>query len=276
MTATEALPEIREASPPPEIAALYDDIRSSATLPQVNLIFRHLATRPGILAWVWETLRPLYVSNELAEAAAGLSRSVPLVAASPIPDYLDATERSDCQTVLEAYNSGNPQNLIALTAFVHALDDASGPSAGALTSRPPAPERAPAKRRFPALPTRAGLPPGVARMLSSLASRHRVVAGVIPSLYVHLALWPRILEPVDAFLADCFEAHDWESSVDEVIAKATDTARGLAPHLSLGATPHIDKTEKHVMAGTIRTFIHATIPEMVIIGRWLAWDDNAV
>ena len=29
-----------------------------------------------------------------------------------------------------------------------------------------------------------------------------VVAGVIPSLYVHLALWPQLLEPVDAYLAE--------------------------------------------------------------------------
>ena len=277
MTATETLPEIREAHAPPEVAAIYDDIRKSAALPQVNLIFRHQATKPGMLAWVWDTLRPVYLSNELADAAVRLSRAVPRVATSPIPAHLDADGQRGCRTVLEAYNSGNPQNLIALTAFVHALDYASGrgEGPGKLTPRPSASERSAIDGRFPAIPARDGLPPDVARMLSRLASRHRVVAGVIPSLYVHLALWPQLLEPVDAFLADCFEACDWETSVAEVIASAAATAHDLAPHLALSPPPGIEETERQAMAGTIRTFINATIPEMVIVGRWLAWDDAA-
>jgi hypothetical protein len=276
MKLTEALPEIREADAPAEIAAIYDDIRRCAALPQVNLIFRHLATRPPILEWVWQSLRPIYLSENLAEAATGLSRSVPVVAPSPLPDWLDATERMACRTVLGAYNSGNPQNLIALTAFVQALDGPDQTAAGALTPRTGATDQSVTRATaFPPIPRRDRLSPETAQTLDRLASRHRVVAGVIPSLYVHLALWPQVLEPVDVFLADCFETCDWTTAVDDVIASATATARDLAPNLALSPPPGIEETERQAMAGTIRTFINATIPEMVIVGRWLAWDDAA-
>lgn len=273
---TKALPEIRESDAPPEIAAIYDDIRRCAALPQVNLIFRHLATRPPILEWVWESLRPIYLSENLAEAATELSRSVPVVAPSPLPDWLDAAGRMECRTVLGAYNSGNPQNLIALTAFVQALDGAGQPAVGELTPRTDATDRSVTQAAaFPPIPRRDRLSAQTARTLDRLASRHRVVAGVIPSLYVHLALWPQLLEPVDAFLTTCFEACDWTTAVDDVIATAAATSRDLAPHLALNPPPGIDETETQAMAETIRTFINATIPEMVIIGRWLAWDDAA-
>ena len=71
------LPEIREADAAPEIAAIYADIKATAALPQINLIFRYLATHPGVLAWVWQALRPLYGSQELANAGADLMRAVP-------------------------------------------------------------------------------------------------------------------------------------------------------------------------------------------------------
>ena len=273
---TEPLPEIREREAPPEIAAIYDDIRRCAALPQVNLIFRHLATRPPILEWVWQSLRPIYLSKNLAEAATELSRSVPVVAPSPLPDRLDATERMESRTVLGAYNSGNPQNLIALTAFAQALDGASRSSASELLPRTDATGQTIAQAApFPPIPRRDDLSTEVARALDRLASRHRVVAGVIPSLYVHLVLWPQLLEPVDAFLGVCCETCDWTSAVDDVIATAAATARDLAPHLALSPPPGIDETETQAMAETIRTFINTTIPEMVIVGRWLAWDDAA-
>ena len=60
------LPEVREADASPEIAAIYGDIKATAALPQINLIFRYFATHEGMLEWIWQALRPLYQSNELS------------------------------------------------------------------------------------------------------------------------------------------------------------------------------------------------------------------
>lgn len=43
------LAEIREGDADAATAAIYHDIRQSSVLPQVNLIYRHLATVPGAL-----------------------------------------------------------------------------------------------------------------------------------------------------------------------------------------------------------------------------------
>ena len=43
------LPEVAERDAPPEIAAIYDEMRRFTRLPLVNLIYRHLASMPGAL-----------------------------------------------------------------------------------------------------------------------------------------------------------------------------------------------------------------------------------
>ncbi|MGI9408555.1 MAG: hypothetical protein ACR2OV_00675, partial [Hyphomicrobiaceae bacterium] len=53
------LAELREADAPAAIVAIYEDIKRATGIPQVNLIFRHLATVPGMLAWTWDLLGPL-------------------------------------------------------------------------------------------------------------------------------------------------------------------------------------------------------------------------
>lgn len=278
MTSSTALPEIRESEAAADIAALYDDIRHATALPQVNLIFRHLATRPGVLPWVWQMLRPLYLSQELADAAHALSHSVPEAhAPSPIPALLPAAERDACRRVLEAYNSGNPQNLIALTAFVHALDGAvtRTTASGRITPRA-LNDGARDQPDFPPIPARNAISPEITDRLQRLAARHRTVPGVIPSLYVHLALRPDILAPLDAFLGEHLSAATWPGHVDAVIASATATAHRLAPHLAETSSTALGDDDRREMAETIRTFVNATIPEMVVVGRWLAWREDTI
>ena len=53
-----ALPELREAEAPLDIAAIYAALRRASGVPLVNLIHRHLATLPGVLPWVWQAIRP--------------------------------------------------------------------------------------------------------------------------------------------------------------------------------------------------------------------------
>ncbi len=53
-----SLPELREADAPPAIAAIYAALRDATGVPQVNLIWRHAATLPGVLDWLWAQARP--------------------------------------------------------------------------------------------------------------------------------------------------------------------------------------------------------------------------
>ncbi len=280
MTLPPAMTEIRESEAPPEIAALYAEIRAATALPQVNLIFRHLATRPGVLAWVWQTLRPLYLSRELSDAVEALAQSLPQPdAPSPIAEAVAGETRRACHRVLDTYNSGNTQNLIGLTAFVHLLDGTTAVDAAPLKPRTgtedgDVPNRA--DTAFPPIPRRDELSPDITAHLERLAAHHRTAPGVIPSLYVHLALWPELLPTVDAFLAPRLTQPQWPDKVDALIATTSAFAQHLAAGLTESPAPGIADEDRRQMAATIRTFVNATIPEMVIVGRWLTWDETTI
>ena len=51
---------IREDEATETIASIFADIRETLNVEVVNLVWRHLATMPGALEWVWGTLKPLY------------------------------------------------------------------------------------------------------------------------------------------------------------------------------------------------------------------------
>jgi hypothetical protein len=61
----DSIPAISEGDAVGDVAALYEDLRVTLGVPFVNLIWRHLATIPGGLAWVWTLVKPLYVGGEL-------------------------------------------------------------------------------------------------------------------------------------------------------------------------------------------------------------------
>lgn len=266
------LPEIREPDAPPHIAAIYADIKTAAVLPQVNLIFRYFATKEGVLEWVWQSLRPLYVSNELAEAAQNLTQSIAKPGPSPLNTALSGDDQATAKRVLASYNSGNPQNLIALTALIRKLNAASDEPttpAAQLTPRPSQPPADPAA--FPPLPRRDALPPETMARIEKMSACHPGAPGVIPSMYLHLALWPAALAATDAYLQPLIEAPGWQPLVAGVIEQAGQSADALAPavHLAPNAPDPATLSEASV---TVEAFINTTIPELITVGRLIAID----
>src|SRR5919107_6363699 len=104
------LPEIAERDAPPEIAAIYDEMRRFTRLPLVNLIYRHLATVPGALPWAWGLLRPAFADGSLDAAAGRIHAAVSLPQVEPVPpDKLDTAglslaELEQAWQVIAAYN----------------------------------------------------------------------------------------------------------------------------------------------------------------------------
>jgi hypothetical protein len=75
---SDPLPAVTEAQATGEIADIFADIRQVYRVSVVNLIWRHLATLPGALPWVWASVRSLYLEGTLEIEAAALRASVPL------------------------------------------------------------------------------------------------------------------------------------------------------------------------------------------------------
>ena len=108
-------PEIPEAAAESVIAALYDDIRSVTASPGVNLIYRHLATQPGALEWIWSVLRPLFLEQAIQTSAADILKPArdALETIKPDRDIPEAIRRP-ARAVLSFYLTNNPRNLLAL------------------------------------------------------------------------------------------------------------------------------------------------------------------
>ena len=106
-------PEIRPEDASPEIAAIYVEIRAVSGVPVVNLIWRHFAALPGVLAWAWSAVRPLVGSREMAAARTRIARAVVLPAFVPPGRAawqeagVDAAALPGVAATIDAYVRGN-------------------------------------------------------------------------------------------------------------------------------------------------------------------------
>ena len=135
--------EVREEQAPHEVAVIYADIRRCMRLPLVNLVYRHLATVPGALAWVWSGVRSLILSGELDASLDRLLHNLPKLRLEQFDltflGGLESFDRSALGRTLHAYNRGNGLNLIALATISLLLRK---PARGIIkTSREPPPMR---------------------------------------------------------------------------------------------------------------------------------------
>lgn len=257
-----ALAELREAEAPPDIAAIYAALREASGVPLVNLIWRHLATLPGVLDWAWAATRGPLEGGAVA-AARGRVAAALAVPAGAGAAPLSAADRAAALAVVESYNRGNLTNLIVLTALRRALEGAAAvapppPAAAAPDTAPLAP--------VVALPTMVDLPEAVQARIRALAARHAgaVAGGVVPSLYLHLAHWPALLDALPALIGPTLAAID--AGREAAIAAATAEADALRSALGPGAAGPVPGGHGPAVLAVVTRFTTQVIPEMIPVG----------
>lgn len=243
-----SLPEIREADAPPEVAAIYGQLRTAYGLPLVNLIWRHFATLPGVLPWAWESVGPALalVPDATARVAAALE---------PLPRLNFGAEAA---ALARLYNRGNLSNLVVLTALLRGKQG-DGPALPATT--PPAMLPAP-----PPLPRLDALTPKARREVLALAALHGHAEGVVPTLYLHMAHYPALLAPLYASLSPLIGMGQIASLREAALAAVDREAEALRPHLAAPPSP----PGREAAEAALRPFVTRVIPEMVPIGLILA------
>lgn len=255
------LAEIREADAPAEIAALYRDIRETTRLPLVNLIYRHLATIPDGLSSVWAMARPL-----VASGAADLAMRR-IVGALPVPAIdapaADASARASIDAVLDVYNRGNAINLLVLSTALRVIQGTR--QAGGRTAAPDSLAVRPAPLPpLPALPRLDELGPSVRADVTELAGLHggAARAGILPSLYIHLAPWPDylhgIVAPLTAFAASGQLAAARDALLHAVDDATADLAALVPAPVAADAVPPV--------GAALSDFTRYVIPEMAPVG----------
>ena len=255
---TASLPEIREAEAPPAIAAIYAALNEGIGIGQVNLIWRHAAALPGVLDWLWVQAAPALASGAAAAARDGIAEAItlPTPAASQKPQ-----DHAAIAALVEIYNRGNLTNLALLSAI---LLRAQGVAPGERPASAPRGAMLPAP---PPLPRLAALPPAQQAQIRALTAAHGLSdAAVVPSLYLHLALWPNFLALLPALLAPL----QAEQGLVRTRKAAVEAARHAAPGLiaALGAVPAPPAALPEFLT-RLEVFVREVIPGMVPVGLFL-------
>ena len=212
--AADPVPAVTEADAPAATAAIFADIRKTLHVDVVNLVWRHLATMPGALEWVWQTIKPLYLGPAL-EPADTLRSGLKLPHVPPLSvDALSSAgiDRDSLISIHAILNSYHHTNALALTCFSAFLVRLQAP--GRFSSITPAAEtHYPdqiaaflANPTLPRLPSSTEMPVPVGRLVFELNSfGEDSDPALVASMYRHLSYWPSYLALIRTLLAPLHE-----------------------------------------------------------------------
>lgn len=269
-TTPSALPELAEADAPPDIRAIYQEIRSFSGVPMVALIWRHLATRPGVLEQSWRVLRPLFEAGAVQMAAWGAAVTEAKPASLPRVrlEYagLDDEGRTAFANVLDTYNRANPVNFVGVRILMRRSAD-KGPFAepGEPLRLPPGWSAPVWSGAMPPMYPLSEFTPEQRGSVNALNSDPKVDRNVVvPSLYRHLVGWPGLIQLIHAELAPRFASGEMLRIIETIAQEMDGEADRLAAGLPASAVVRLDDDVR----GVLDRF-SSLIPEMVAVGLLL-------
>lgn len=267
--AATGFPEMSEADATPAARAVFEDLKQLSGVPMVALIFRHLATHPGVLEEVWDALRPLFAAGVLQEGAwQAASKSAPHDLVPPIGAParaalgLEGAALERVRDVLAAYNRANPVNLAAAACLLARLRD---PEPAARTPSAPAAWTPPTAIARPLVPMTApdDIDPDLRRLIGELGfGAAGAPDAVVPSLFRHFAHRPAFLVVVHDALMPRVRDGRLAAAVKAVRAAVAEGGTGLAPQLP--ALPVLGACAPARAA--LERFSAGVIPRMIAIG----------
>jgi len=122
---------------------------------------------------------------------------------------------------------------------------------------------------LPPLPRRDALDAASRVLVDDLATRQGSGHGVTPSLYLHLAHWPSAIRAASARMSPLVGTPAFEASVAAVVAETASRAEAVARSLDLDRQCPPEEVLRPMLA-TVESFVGATIPQMIVVGRILA------
>jgi hypothetical protein len=266
---------VSEAGATGEIADIFADIRHVYQVGVVNLIWRHLATFPGALPWVWQLVKPVYVDGAVKREATALRASIalpdlPVFPAAALP-ALGLSERDveQIRAVLAAYDRTNAMALIALSAVDCKIAVMGSGHDGVVAERTEAPASSQAKLILPSLLSLAEMSPETAELVVTInrlgAQRD---APILASMYRHLAHWPPYLALAWAMIAPLDADARLDDAILDVLAKARASGRRVVARLPTPSLTLASAVRAEVSHALDR-FTGDLIPRMIVIGALL-------
>jgi len=264
---TDPVTAITEDQASGEIAQLYEDIRRSLGVPVVNLIWRHLATIPGALPWAWNSLKPLYASGAITNAAVSLRSSLRPesnlgISSSTLKSVsLSSDDLRSITVVLNSYERSNSLNLIALNALLAKIDGVEDHTQDGLAQVTA--DDGLVHGEMPELLVLSNMEASVRELVEDL-SRIGGRSDILPSMYRHLAHWPQYLGLLHVLLKTIETESGLESQIVNTIEETRAAAVQLLPQLANDVEPLSPETELQVRDALSR-FIEGTLGKMTTI-----------
>jgi hypothetical protein len=266
------IPAVAEAEAIGEIADIFADIRNVYRVGVVNLVWRHLATFPGALPWVWESVRPVYVDGTIEQKAAALRASIGLTEVPAFPATalsgagLSKQDLEQIQAILAAYNRTNAMALIALSAVRCKIAGIAVEIVGAVAPSGQSLVQLQHEIRLPPLLDLAELSPETAELvlkMNRLGARHD--ASILASMYRHLAHWPAYLALAWTIIAPLDADNRLDRAIKNARARAHASACAIVarlhtPPLTLKSGIQAD------MSRALDRFAGNVIARMAVIG----------
>ena len=260
------LPELREVDATGDIGRIYADVRRLGGVPMVALIFRHLATLPGALEWMWAALGPAWRNGHVQEAAWRVAREVPLAPLAcmrgPALTALgvDDAALGEISAVLGAYNRANPENLLTVLCILRLLEGTTASASASPREWNPPPPHGP----LPPMVEPAKFSREVADILDLVAAPGAPGSPrVVQSLYRHFAHRPQFLALAVTLLRQRFD----DGSIDRGTAAIHDAMSRAADAIMRGITAPAAPHEG--IRPVCERFGGAVIPQMIVVGRLL-------
>jgi hypothetical protein len=272
---SDPVPAVTEASATGHIADIFTDIRHVYHVGVVNLIWRHLATFPGALPWVWESVRPLYVDGTIEREAAALRASIALPdlpgfpAAAFAAAGLSERDMEQIRVVLAAYDRTNAMALIALSAVDCKIAGTQGEADCAFGERIEVPASLQAELELPPLLNLAEMSPEAAKLVVTM---NRLGAqrddSILASMYRHLAHWPPYLALAWTLMAPLDADSRLDDAISDTLAKARESGRRVVRRLPTPSLTIANAVRAEISRALDR-FTSDVIAKMVVIGALL-------
>jgi len=267
--AHDPVPAITEAEAVGEVAEIFADLRDTLGVNVVNLVWRHIATFPGALAWAWATLRPIYVSGAVGMEARRLRSELVTPALSVWPAsalrcvQVDTTSEAMIRHVLASYNRSNALNLVALSALVRHIDGApwSAAASGVAAASLSEPGIEGALPKLLALDEVTKDTADLILKINLLADRNH--GRIVASMYRHLAHWPGFLALCYAQLAPLAADGSITQMIESALAQASQAGARLQSQLTVTPRP---ETVADIRQASI-DFIEHAISKMVPVAK---------
>jgi hypothetical protein len=222
------------------IAEIFADIRQTLDVEVVNLIWRHLATMPGGLEWVWASLKPLYHSAAIAPAA-NIRRHMSLPRVSIISHDtlrvagIDAQALRWISAILDSYQHTNALALVCFSAFLTRFESEASepePTTSGYVENTDSYDL-PGRVQLPRLIPLDEMPASLANLVHELNGFGEDADPTLTaSMYRHLAHWPTYLALVRTLLAPLQASGELGSLVAATRRRGYDAGKQLAGGIS--------------------------------------------